>query len=148
MKTTKALTLLCLPFLLGSCGPEEKNIQRTQSEHTQRGETVMPATLQHEEILVGTGASPKVGQRVTVHYVGTLADGTKFDSSRDRGAPFSFTFGVGQVIQGWDQGLETMKVGGRRMLIIPPHLGYGNRATGSIPANSALHFDVELISVN
>jgi peptidylprolyl isomerase len=149
MKTTKALTLLCLPFLLGSCDkPEEKNIQHTQSESIQQGESVMPPILQHEEIIVGTGASPKVGQRVTVHYVGTLADGTKFDSSRDRGTPFSFTFGVGQVIQGWDQGLETMKVGGRRMLIIPPHLGYGNRAAGSIPPNSTLHFDVELISIS
>jgi peptidylprolyl isomerase len=149
MSMMKMITLLGLPLLLGSCGPDEKNIKHAQpnAQPKQEGGT-MPTTLHHEEILVGTGESPRVGQRVTVHYVGTLPDGTQFDSSRDRGTPFSFTFGVGQVIQGWDQGLKTMKVGGRRMLIIPPHLGYGNRAAGSIPPNSTLHFEVELISIS
>jgi peptidylprolyl isomerase len=83
-----------------------------------------------------------------VHYIGRLADGTVFDSSISRGQPFEFTLGVGQVIAGWDEGLATMKVGGWRKLVIPPNLGYGNVATGNIPANSTLYFDVELLAID
>ncbi len=96
----------------------------------------------------GTGAEAKAGDRVTVHYTGTLTDGTKFDSSRDRGQPFSFTLGRGQVIPGWDQGLIGMKPGGQRTLSIPPEEGYGARGAGNvIPPNATLEFDVEMIRI-
>ena len=111
--------------------------------------------LQYEDIKVGTGASPKVGDMVKVHYVGTLEDGSKFDSSRDRGTPFKFRLGVGQVIPGWDEGVATMKIGGQRKLVVPGKLGYGprgiqDRRTGQyvIPPNATLVFDVELLGIN
>ena len=104
--------------------------------------------LQYVVIEEGNGASPQAGQRVFVHYVGTLEDGTKFDSSRDRGRPFDFTIGQGQVIKGWDEGVGDMKVGDRRKLIIPPELGYGARGAGGvIPPNATLIFDVELLRI-
>ncbi|MEH1849315.1 MAG: FKBP-type peptidyl-prolyl cis-trans isomerase [Nostoc sp.] len=107
-----------------------------------------PSGLKYVELKEGTGATPQPGQTVEVHYVGTLENGTQFDSSRDRGQPFSFKIGVGQVIKGWDEGLSTMKVGGRRQLIIPPELGYGSRGAGGvIPPNATLLFDVELLGV-
>jgi peptidylprolyl isomerase len=108
-----------------------------------------PSGLKYVEIKEGTGATPKTGQTVVVHYTGTLEDGTKFDSSRDRGQPFSFRLGVGQVIKGWDEGLSTMRVGERRKLIIPPQLGYGARGAGGvIPPNATLIFDVELLRIS
>lgn len=110
--------------------------------------TTTPSGLKYREIKVGTGVQPKKGQVVVVDYTGTLTNGKKFDSSRDRGQPFQFTIGVGQVIKGWDEGVATMRVGGRRELIIPANLAYGSRAVGGvIPANSTLVFDVELLGV-
>lgn len=103
--------------------------------------------LQYVDTVEGTGATPTQGKTVTVHYTGTLQDGKKFDSSRDRGQPFEFKIGIGQVIKGWDEGVGTMKVGGRRQLVIPPDLGYGARGIGPIPPNSTLLFDVELLGV-
>ncbi|MBD2066714.1 FKBP-type peptidyl-prolyl cis-trans isomerase [Leptolyngbya sp. FACHB-671] len=108
-----------------------------------------PSGLQYIDIEEGTGATPQAGQTVVVHYTGTLQNGTKFDSSRDRNQPFSFPLGAGRVIRGWDEGISTMKVGGRRQLIIPPELGYGARGAGGvIPPNATLIFDVELLRIS
>ena len=100
-----------------------------------------------EDILVGQGTEAKTGNTVSVQYRGTLLNGIQFDSSYDRGEPFSFTIGQGQVIQGWEQGIPGMKKGGKRKLIIPSAFAYGDRAVGSIPPNSTLVFEVELLSV-
>lgn len=104
--------------------------------------------LQYVDVIEGTGATPKSGQTVVVHYTGWLTDKTKFDSSVDRNEPFSFVLGQGQVIKGWDEGLSTMKVGGKRTLTIPPTLGYGARGAGGvIPPNATLIFDVALLEI-
>jgi peptidylprolyl isomerase len=104
--------------------------------------------LKIEELKVGTGAEAKTGDEVRVHYTGWLTDGTKFDSSVDRGQPFSFTLGVGMVIRGWDEGVVGMKVGGKRKLTIPAHMGYGARGAGGvIPPNATLVFEVELLGI-
>ncbi len=108
-----------------------------------------PGGLKVQDLVVGTGAEAKDGATLSVHYVGTLENGTKFDSSLDRGQPFSFLLGAGEVIKGWDQGVKGMKVGGRRKLIIPPSLGYGTTGAGNmIPPNATLIFEVELLAVN
>lgn len=100
------------------------------------------------DTVVGTGEEAVAGKIITVHYIGTLTDGTKFDSSIDRGQPFRFILGAGQVIQGWEQGFAGMKVGGKRSLVIPANMAYGDRAVGAIPAGSTLLFDVELLAVD
>ena len=124
-------------------------------EAAKKGESKMtrtPSGLQYEDTKVGTGASPQKGQTCVMNYTGWLwengAKGMKFDSSLDRGTPFSFPIGQGRVIKGWDEGVATMKVGGQRTLLIPPDLGYGSRgAGGAIPPNATLIFEVELLEV-
>ncbi|MGC1818904.1 MAG: FKBP-type peptidyl-prolyl cis-trans isomerase [Casimicrobiaceae bacterium] len=124
-----------------------------------RGSSKLDATmmeLQKVDVKQGTGAKATVGNSVTVHYTGWLHDsskpdmhGARFDSSRDRGTPFSFVLGAGRVIKGWDEGVAGMQVGGQRTLVIPARLGYGERGAGGvIPPNSTLIFDVELLGVN
>lgn len=111
---------------------------------------VLPGGLKVEDMVVGTGAEAVAGATVSVHYTGRLTDGKKFDSSFDRGEPFSFRLGAGYVIKGWDEGVVGMKVGGKRKLTIPPELGYGSADVGGglIPPNSTLMFEVELLTVS
>jgi peptidylprolyl isomerase len=114
--------------------------------------TTTSSGLQFEDTVVGTGAAPATGQTCVMHYTGWLYQdgkkGAKFDSSLDRGQPFEFPIGTGRVIKGWDEGVATMKIGGKRTLIIPPALGYGARGAGAvIPPNATLIFDVELLGV-
>ncbi len=125
------------------------SIARAQAAKTM----TTPSGLQITDVKVGTGATPRRGQTCVMHYTGWLyengAKGKKFDSSRDRGQPFEFPLGMGRVIAGWDEGVATMKVGGRRTLIIPPELGYGARGAGGvIPPNATLVFEVELLAIN
>ncbi|MGE8794713.1 FKBP-type peptidyl-prolyl cis-trans isomerase [Leptospira terpstrae] len=99
------------------------------------------------DLVVGKGEEAFSGSYVTVHYVGKLPNGTKFDSSRDRNRPFEFNLGAGEVVKGWDKGIKGMRVGGKRKLIIPPELGYGSKKVGNIPADSTLIFEVELLKI-
>jgi len=100
-----------------------------------------------EDVTVGEGEAVKAGDTVSVHYIGTLPDGTEFDNSKKKGQPFQFTVGAGRVIKGWDQGLVGMKVGGQRILVIPPQLAYGSQQAGPIPPNSTLVFSIELLQI-
>tara|TARA_Y100000310_G_scaffold329325_1_gene398943 strand:- start:6099 stop:6569 length:471 start_codon:yes stop_codon:yes gene_type:complete len=136
-------------FLLSlSKNQEEPKKQVQQSEQSQTNKPAPVQDLQIEDLVVGEGAEAVPGATVSVHYTGTLLNGTKFDSSLDRGTPFQFVLGTGQVIQGWDQGVAGMKVGGKRKLTIPSKLGYGARGVpGAIPPNSTLVFEVELLEV-
>lgn len=132
-------------FIFGlNQGPSSNTI----TPDTPNGAT--PTTAENvkiEDLEVGTGPEVKKGDTVVIHYTGTLANGTKFDSSLDRGEPFETQIGVGQVIKGWDLGVVGMNVGGKRKLTIPPSLGYGNQELPNIPANSILIFDVELLEI-
>src|SRR5688572_10418123 len=132
----------------------EKRLQEISTVSTSKGDSTggdsktvkTPSGLEYEDQQVGTGASPQAGQTAVVHYTGWLTNGKKFDSSRDRGEPFSFAVGRGRVIQGWDEGVLSMRVGGKRKLTIPASLGYGARGAGGvIPPNASLVFEVELL---
>ncbi|MBI3590995.1 MAG: FKBP-type peptidyl-prolyl cis-trans isomerase [Candidatus Melainabacteria bacterium] len=133
-------------------GKTQKTKEKTNMKVEQGGNEKIETTvsgLKYIDEVPGKGSSPKSGQKVKVHYTGWLENGTKFDSSVDRGEPFEFVIGVGQVIKGWDEGVSTMKVGGKRKLIIPSKLGYGTRGAGGlIPPNATLVFDVELLGLN
>jgi len=130
---------------------ESKKSQTAEKEKVveKTSETVVTVSgLKYEDIVVGTGEEAKSGRTVEVHYTGWLTNGTKFDSSKDRGQPFSFPLGAGRVIKGWDEGVAGMKVGGKRKLTIPSELGYGSRgAGGAIPPNATLIFEVELLAL-
>lgn len=131
-----------------AAGCKEEPAKGAKVEKAENAEITTPSGLKYIDIKVGEGALPQIGQTVIVHYTGTLTDGRKFDSSVDRGQPFTFPLGQGRVIKGWDEGLSTMKIGGKRKLIIPPELGYGARGAGGvIPPNATLVFDVELLGV-
>jgi peptidylprolyl isomerase len=129
--------------------PAASSAEVSQKPNTTLDDWILtPSGLRYQELQPGKGASPQRGQTAVVHYVGTLANGKKFDSSYDRNQPFSFRVGVGQVIKGWDEGVATMKVGGKRRLQIPPELGYGDRGAGGvIPPKATLYFDVELLAI-
>jgi FKBP-type peptidyl-prolyl cis-trans isomerase FkpA len=149
-----ALSALIITAGLGATGCTKKTETTTattqsQAQGTTQAATAEPTELKKEELKAGTGAEAVAGKVVTVHYTGTLTDGKKFDSSLDRNQPFSFTLGRGEVIQGWDQGVAGMKVGGKRKLTIPSSLGYGAAGAGGvIPPNATLVFEVELLGVN
>lgn len=129
-----------------ACGPSAAEKEAAMKRAVELSASV--TTLVVEDVTVGRGTEATPGRRVTVHYTGTLMEGTKFDSSRDRNEPFAFTLGQGEVIPGWDEGVKGMRVGGTRRLTIPARLAYGSRSPGAgIPANAALKFDVELLGV-
>ena len=153
----KNLMLIISLVIIGCNKNEEDKLSNTdinQNDENNKKEVAMTnkeitteSGLKYIDIALGDGAMPETGDKVVVHYTGTLEDGTKFDSSIDRNRPFEFPLGMGRVIKGWDEGLASMRIGGKRQLIIPANLGYGDRATGKIPANSTLIFDVELIDI-
>jgi peptidylprolyl isomerase len=153
--TMKTLLVTMMAVTLASACTKKTetttNTTTTQTTAAPAGATAQTSTTEPKvemvDSVVGKGAEAVNGKSVTVHYTGTLKDGTKFDSSVDRKEPFTFSLGSGQVIKGWEQGIQGMKVGGKRKLTIPPELAYGANAVGAIPANSTLIFDVELLEV-
>lgn len=144
--------ILLTVFLIGCESPKNLDTKNTQSESTKMEQKTTASGLKYEIIKEGSGESPEKGKRVSVHYTGWLDDngklGTKFDSSVDRGQPFNFVVGIGQVIKGWDEGVMLMKVGEKRRFFIPSNLAYGQSGIGRIiPPNATLIFDVELLQV-
>jgi peptidylprolyl isomerase len=142
---------LLLSALLWACGDKKEaptGLEQTPVAETALRDTVTASGLHFIDLLRGTGAAPQAGDVAEVHYSGWLEDGTKFDSSLDRGVPIQFNLGRGQVIAGWDEGIALMRQGGKARLIIPPDLGYGARGAGGvIPPNATLIFEVELVRV-
>jgi len=153
LSVRKSLLIPCLIALAAACSQSEAPKQEQPATLPPAPSTQPQAAavteLRIEDTKVGTGDTAVAGKNVTVHYTGWLTDGTKFDSSKDHGQPFTFQLGAGQVIKGWDQGVAGMKVGGVRKLTIPSSLGYGDRGAGGvIPPNATLLFEVELLGVN
>ena len=149
-KTFVCIGAICAATLSYAASKQSAKINQGDIKTmTEKDNTITtPSGLKYIDIQEGTGPHPVAGKTVVVHYTGTLENGTKFDSSVDRKDPFRFPIGQGVVIKGWDEGVMSMKVGGKRKLIIPADLGYGSRAIpGVIPANSTLLFDVELIAI-
>ena len=150
-KDGKVFIGFIIVLIVAIVGVAYKITAKPSTVDTNKTMTITTASgLQMTDEVVGTGAEAVAGKKVSVHYTGTLENGKKFDSSLDRGQPFTFDLGAGQVIKGWDEGVAGMKVGGKRKLVIPANLGYGAREVGNglIPANSTLIFEVELLSVN
>lgn len=139
--------LAVLLFTVLFSKPSEPKLPAAEGQ-TQEGPPALEASLQITDVTLGKGKEAKTGDKVFVHYTGTLLDGTKFDSSYDRGKPFEFVLGQNQVIQGWEKGVLGMKVGGKRKLVIPPLLAYGEQGIpGAIPPNATLVFEVELLEI-
>lgn len=140
--------LVLVPILVFATGCIEPVTENGVLITPQPTQIMVSPDLKIEDLKTGDGTEATAGKSVTVHYTGTLTNGTKFDSSLDRGEPFTFKLGAGEVIAGWDQGVQGMKVGGKRKLTIPPQLGYGDQSIGDkIPAGSTLVFEVELLEV-
>ena len=138
--------VMLMALLASGCG--EENAPMDTNANKAPAEITTTSGLKYIDLTVGTGVEARPGKSVSVHYTGWLTNGTKFDSSKDRNQPFSFVLGQGMVIKGWDEGLSTMKVGGKRRLTIPPELAYGARGAGGvIPPNATLVFEVELLDV-
>jgi FKBP-type peptidyl-prolyl cis-trans isomerase len=137
--------LLALSFTLASVGTYAQEKDKAGKDEPKFMTT--KSGLKYADLKVGTGDEAKTGQTVEVHYTGTFTDGKKFDSSLDRNKTFPFTLGASEVIKGWDEGVAGMKVGGKRKLVIPPDLAYGEKGRGPIPGNATLVFEVDLISI-
>ncbi len=150
MKKELIAPTLVIVIFLGAAFYYSKNVNtemETKTTPAVSGQAEPVTELKILDVVIGTGEEAVSGKKVSVHYVGTLQSGAKFDSSRDRGTPFEFDLGAGQVIKGWDQGVAGMKVGGKRILTIPPDLAYGSASVGSIPPNSTLVFEIELLDI-
>lgn len=161
MKLTKTLSLITLLAIFSTmvvspeafAWPFKKDKKQTAQKvyplgPDANGFYTSSSGLKFKDMTKGKGQRPRIGQTAVVHYTGRLTNGKKFDSSLDRGQPFTFVLGKGQVIKGWDEGVRGMNIGGKRRLVVPPHLGYGSRGAGGvIPPNATLIFDVELLGV-
>jgi len=143
---TMLLGVICLGIATFTTVADDKN--KSEKKESEVKEVTTKSGLKYTDTKEGTGDKAQAGDTVEVHYTGKLKDGKKFDSSVDRGKPFTFKLGVGQVIKGWDEGVAGMRVGGKRTLVIPPELGYGKRGAGNlIPPDAELHFEVELLKI-